>query len=54
MWVFHMKLYCTFMGHCIRYNYLVLGMTPVCLQDILNYLEHGLVLETFLRDFGPC
>ncbi len=49
-----LKLYIT--GHFIRYTLLVLGWTPFCVQNCLNYSWHRFnkVLETFLRDFGGC
>ncbi|KAG8536220.1 hypothetical protein GDO81_026873 [Engystomops pustulosus] len=45
----------TLTGHFIRYNMLVMGWTPFCLQNCLNSSWHRFnkVLEAFLRDFGP-
>ena len=40
----------------IKYTFLVLGRTFLCPQNSLTDLWHGFdkVLETFLRDSGPC
>ena len=35
--VFRFDIYCTLPGHFIRYTYLVLGRTPFCLHNSLNY-----------------
>ncbi len=45
----------TLTGHFIRYTFLVMGWSPFCLQNCLNYSWHRLntVLKTFLRNVGP-
>lgn len=63
IWVYHNEvkhlynwLYISLSGHFTRNTAVELGKTPICLQRSLNSLRHRFskVLETFLRDFGPC
>ncbi len=48
-------MHITFTGHLFRFTLLVLGRTPLCLQNCLNASWHRFnkMLEIFLRYFGP-